>query len=191
MKNDSLARLPIRNCDQEILNIFPNRTFGEPCNPSFLPCLQILRSHHAAGKDVCKKSEIQTRNSRFHFHFGKKQKCCLWIKCIVDRQQSCNQRLYLQRITATVITWMNNWQIRTQWNCEDVGAALWNGIMAIQLLDERYHRLWLSSVSNEWCKPKGAGSAWAMCEWCVQPKSLEIKANSKHPPWGSNPRPQG
>ena len=61
-------------------------------------------------------------------------------------QQQFFQRLYLHRITATVITWVNSWQLRTQLICEDVDAALWNGIMASQLLDEKYHRLWLSSV---------------------------------------------
>ena len=35
------------------------------------------------------------------------------------------QRLYLHRITATVITWVNSWQLRAQRNCEDADAALW------------------------------------------------------------------
>ena len=149
-KNYPLARLPTRNCDQEIRNIFPNRTFGEPCNPLFLPCLQIVTSHHAAGKEaVWEHSEFQTRSSRFHFYFGNKAEMLIVNKMHCWLTAKCNQRLYLHRITATVITWMNSWQLRTQWNCEDVGAALWNGIMAIQLLDERYHRLWLSSVSVE------------------------------------------
>ena len=51
-------------------------------------------------------------------------------------QRTRFQRLYLHRITATVITWMNSWQFRVSPNCEDVDTELWSGIMAVQLLDE-------------------------------------------------------
>ena len=77
---------------------------------------------------------------------------CLWahqniFQGIIKRGLTeWNQRLYLHRITATVITWVNSWQLRIQKNCEDASAALCNGIMAIRLLDERWHKLCLSSA---------------------------------------------
>ena len=83
---------------------------------------------------------------RCQTHCGKLAFKLLELISPAQCRQQFSQRLYLHRITATVITWVNSWQLRTQLNCEDVDAALWNGIMAIQLLDERYHRLWLSSV---------------------------------------------